>query len=150
MNANDIGERNKTVVDLTSDFQIFGPGPNGTCDLLVEIANGVCHAYLRDNSSTIVGDVWLYNVATTPETRPWAVKSARPPFLNPSEYINQSHDIMDYNRNSVSVKWVGESENLAAIVCMGGKEIAKVSPGEHPGYSALVQKNGPLARVWDR
>jgi hypothetical protein len=104
--------------------------------------------------NVIVGDVWLYNRAKTPEEVNWAIKENMP-FLNSSEYSKVSDIAILNNADSVSVKWFfidkdKEKSLLQEVrVYFDGKIVAILKHGSKPGWSINAKQNGPLAKVID-
>ena len=72
------------------------------------------------------------------------------PFLNPSEYVKESiPPIID--EDEIELKWtlVDNNETVKEVdVYINKKLIAKLSPGSKPGWSTVVIKDGPLAKVY--
>ncbi len=58
--------------------------PASSRSLIVEDDGRVAYAYLLDGKQ-MIADVWLYNVAPTPDHQDWKDRSQMP-FLNPRDY----------------------------------------------------------------
>lgn len=120
--------------------------PNGDWTVLVEDDDRVGHAYLL-HQGNIVSDVWLYNRGSAPEVAPWK-SGAQMPFQNPAEYVTEESVVHELSPDSLSVSWSGGDESHPeAIVRIDNRPIAWLAPEAKPGWSALVKRNGPLARV---
>ena len=127
-------------------FQVDWVAPNG--NRLQIYDNGtVCYAYWFDNTERIVADVWLYNVDPAPLYKPWKDKESLPPYLNPREYI---HKDLDYRptKNEIESEWVPSEDRIGAKIYLRSEVTSIIYPGDKPGRSRLVKKNGPLAHVW--
>jgi hypothetical protein len=107
----------------------------------IEDDGKVAYAYLL-RGDRIVGDVWLYNVAETPE----AVSFRDPalmPFLNPRPFC----------RSDVVLPRLGPSSTLRCAwteshvdLFVDDDWIARLQDGARPGWSKLAARPGPLAR----
>ena len=127
-------------------FQIDWTGPDGQ-RLHIYDDDVTGYAYWFDESGCIVGDVWLYNVAPSPDIKPWKDELEEPPYLNPKEYVLvelKSRPAKD----EIESQWIETDGSLGAIIFIDGKEVAIIRPGDTPGRSRLVSKNGPLAGIW--
>ncbi len=107
----------------------------------IEDNDKVCYAYLWKEKK-IVGDIWLYNHANTPNEPEWYNKENLP-FLNPAEFVKEN--LKPFNASSpVEVPWDFGEETVANIF-LASRLIAKLTVGARPGWSSLVTKDGPLA-----
>lgn len=115
---------------------------NTQYSVVVEDDSKVAYAYLFKGSE-VIGDVWLYNQASTPLIAKWDKKNL--PFLNPNEFVKE-HISPIVNDSEVTVVWyftyVGEFESV--LIYIHGKLTAKLSIGSMPGWSRCVLKDGPL------
>jgi len=111
--------------------------------IVIEDDGRVAYAYLLDDN-TVVGDVWLYNNQETPEDIEWNKENM--PFLNPKEYVKE--EILPISDDSdIHVEWeVAEDADIEAKVFLRETLIAKLAPFTSPGWSLLVEKDGPLAK----
>jgi len=100
----------------------------------------VAYAYLISNEKT-VGDVWLYNVAETPETVDWK-DSSQMPFLNPRKYCRDEAAPRLHSRANVDCTFV----EMGVEVRIDGILMARLETGSKPGWSRLALCAGPLAR----
>ena len=118
---------------------------NASYSLVIEDDSNVAYAYLlRDE--TIVADVWLYNRKSSPVQVEWEQKGGMP-FLNPQEYILEDVDfqrLIIKSLSDVEVKWNCAERRVE--IDIRGKLVAVLDVGSHVGFSALVKKDGPLAR----
>ncbi len=110
--------------------------------VLIEDDDKVCYAYLL-RGKRIVGDIWLYNIAPTPNEAEWHSKENLP-FLNPEEFVKENLEPFDA-WSPVEVTW-DFSEEIVANIFLASRLIAKLKEGSCPGWSSLVTKDGPLAR----
>lgn len=110
--------------------------------VLIEDDGKVCYAYLL-RGKRIVGDIWLYNIAPTPNEAEWHSKENLP-FLNPEEFVKENLEPFDA-WSPVEVTW-DFSEEIVANIFLASRLIAKLTVGSCPGWSSLVTKDGPLAR----
>ena len=127
--------------------QYFNP-KNNSYSIIIEDDGRVAYAYLLEKES-IIGDVWLYNRATTPEETDWQNK-ADLPFLNPREYIRFSSKIEHLSEFSdVKIQWfdLGDNVEISAKIFINEKMIAILKGGHKPGWSSMVKKDGPLAKM---
>ena len=112
---------------------------DGRRAVIVEVDDRVAYAYLLENDE-IVGDVWLYNVAPTPETVDWRDRDAMP-FLNPRSFC--SDEPAPDLRQDVECRWVED----AVEICAGGIVVGRLAAGAKPGWSRMARMDGPLART---
>lgn len=118
---------------------------NSRYAIIIEDDGKVAYAYLMlDNK--IIGDVWLYNQAPTPQLTTW--KEGDMPFLNPEEFVRENiRPIID--EDSIEIEWIrlkGSQPDKVEIF-IERKLIASISSGSNPGWSTLVKKDGPLAKL---
>jgi hypothetical protein len=118
----------------------------GDWSAILEDDDSVGYAYLLHHGK-VVSDVWLYNRGPAPEAAPWKT-DAQMPFLNPAEYIAEGGTIQEPAPEALDVSWSGDDgPNLQVVVLMEDRPIAWLAPKSKPGWSALVRRSGPLARV---
>lgn len=110
--------------------------------VLIEDDDKVCYAYLL-RGKRIVGDIWLYNIAPTPNEAEWHSKENLP-FLNPEEFVKENLEPFDA-WSPVEVTW-DFSEEIVANIFLASRLIAMLKEGSYPGWSSLVTKDGPLAQ----
>jgi len=118
---------------------------NEEYSVIIEDNELVAYAYLY-KGEIIVGDIWLYNQASTPVTSEWNKEDM--PFLNPLEFVkNNIEPIKD--KNEIALKWVLKKDKEVDYVLIKIRKelIAKLSEGATPGWSTCVIKDGPLAKV---
>jgi len=122
---------------------------NSGLRLLVEDTGDVCYAYIRESSGEICGDVWLYNRLPPPLEKPWK-SGGSTPYLNPAEYVRQQTALLlPESPSEFSVDWQRENNEIRALVSINSTVIAKIAPGERPGFSLLASKKGPLAKPFE-
>jgi len=114
--------------------------------VLIEDDDKVCYAYLL-KEKRIVGDIWLYNSAPTPNEPEWYSK-ANLPFLNPAEFV--SENLEPFNGSSPVVVTWDFGEQTVAKIFLASRLIAKLTEGSCPGWSSLVIKDGPLAQQMEQ
>jgi hypothetical protein len=112
---------------------------DGIHAVVIEVDNRVAYAYLLEGDR-VIGDVWLYNVDSTPETVDWHDREQMP-FLNPRPYCTGER-IPDL-RQDVHCNWSGDEVEIVS----DGSLVARLAPGAKPGWSRLALKNGPLAKT---
>ena len=102
------------------------------------------------NRKNIIGDIWLYNQASTPQEVNWNNQKEMP-FLNSAEYVQKSKKIIPItDKEEVHVEWRLSDRDQKLIevnIFLRDRLIAKMSPGSKPGWSNIVKKDGPLAKV---
>jgi hypothetical protein len=110
----------------------------------IEDDGKVAYAYLL-HGERIVADVWLYNVAETPESVSFR-DPALMPFLNPRAFC----------RLDVALARIGPASNLRCEwasthvdLFVDGEWTARLREGARPGWSKLASRPGPLARPLD-
>ena len=114
--------------------------------IIIDDDGRVAYAYLYKRND-IIGDVWLYNQATTPTFTQWNKEDM--PFLNPKEYIKDEIDPI-LNSNEVKLEWVTSNYSIdSVLIFVRNNLVAKIAPGFTPGWSTCVSKDGPLAKRYD-
>jgi hypothetical protein len=108
--------------------------------VVIEDDGRVAYAYLR-RGGEIVADVWLYNVAATPEEPTWTDRS-EVPYLNPRRYCTREEFPRITANTRVTCSVVSEQVEIR----VEGQLIARLQPGIKPGWSRLARMNGPLAK----
>ncbi|WP_146186662.1 hypothetical protein [Pedobacter sp. HMWF019] len=119
---------------------------NDVYSVIIEDDGKVAYAYLLKENN-VIGDVWLYNQAQTPLIANWTDKKELP-FLNSKEFIKQQIEPIN-DSYEIDLEW-SVSNDLAVdkvLIYIRKELIAKLTPGSMPGWSAVVVKDGPLARV---
>lgn len=117
--------------------------PSSDLQLIVEDNGKVAYAYLL-REKRIVGDVWLYNQAPTPDEPEWKDRGQMP-FLNSSRYCTQPGDFKPLKSlDDISVDWLQDG----AAIKIRGALFATVAVGQKPGSSKFAAHDGPLARVF--
>lgn len=117
--------------------------PNGELALVVEDDNRVAYAYLLQGEQ-IVGDVWLYNVAATPETAPWRTGEEMP-FLNPAGYCKPGPIPRLTKMSIIQCRWYSDAVDLV----VDGVKWAHLQKGKKPGWCRWSMREGPVARPLD-
>jgi hypothetical protein len=113
--------------------------PGTALSVVLEDDGRVAYAYLTDGGK-IVADVWLYNIAPTPERVDWRDKTQMP-FLNPKKFCKQeSFPRITEQSNVVCTARAGQ-----VYVTIDGQLIARLEANVRPGWSKLASRNGPLA-----
>ncbi len=116
--------------------------PNGINAVFLEDDGNTGYGYLVQNNE-IMCDVWLYNVGCNPESVNWKVKSNLP-FCNPAKYCTEEMlpRISEDLKLRIECIW---SNNFVTIL-LDGRPLAKLCPGDYPGWSRTAKLAGPLAR----
>jgi len=114
--------------------------PGSTLSVLLEDDGRVAYAYLRDGNR-IVADVWLYNVAETPERVDWRDRTQMP-FLNPKAFCKSDASMRITPQSQVRCTSHGELFDIE----VDGRLIARLGRETRPGWSRLAAKAGPLAK----
>ncbi len=124
----------------TNDVLLRFDAPDGRRSVVVEDDGRVAYAYLLQEEQ-IVGDVWLYNVAQTPDEVDWKDRAAMP-FLNPKSFCSS----MPMNRlrstSKVECRW----RPIGADIVVDDILVARIDHGSKPGWSGGAAKEGPLAK----
>jgi hypothetical protein len=108
--------------------------------VVLEDDGRVAYAYLLDHEN-VVSDVWLYNVADTPNVVDWNDESQMP-FLNPQSFCKTETAPRLTQRASIECIWFDEGVE----VVVNGVLVARLKPGAKPGWSRLALRPGPLAK----
>ena len=114
--------------------------------VIIEDDGKVCYAYLLLKSD-IIGDVWLYNQAETPERVEW--KKENMPFLNPAEFIDSNYKtkpILGDKDVEVRFDFGGGTSLKQVKIHLRGRLLAIIKPDSKPGWSMSIIKDGPLAK----
>jgi hypothetical protein len=120
---------------------------NKSYSLAIEEDGRVAYAYLMYEED-IIGDIWLYNQISTPIKVNWKNVDDMP-FLNPEEYIKVNIPPV-VNEDEIRLQWVPNNNDNSikeVDIYIRQKLIAKLSSGSTPGWSTVVIKDGPLAKV---
>lgn len=142
------GTENRTVDDSTKNHGVVLriDAPDGSRALVLEDDGKVAYAYLLEQGG-VVGDVWLYNVAETPESVDWRDEAAMP-FLNPRRYCRGETVARLRDDSAVACEWSSQG----VVVVVDGVRLARLERGAKPGWSRLAGLPGPLAKplegVW--
>jgi hypothetical protein len=127
-------------VSLLLEFRHVDTG----CSVVIDDDGRVAWAYLKSPDEQILADVWLYNVAPTPEVSDWA-DPAQAPFLNPSALADPLPQPLPESPDDLTVQWVVDGQLLLADVLLRGVLVARLSPGATPGWNVLATIAGPCA-----
>lgn len=118
---------------------------------IIEDNGRVAYAYLlcRDE---VVGDLWLYNQASTPSTPEWNDRS-KMPFLNAKEYVDvirMAHPIM--STEEIAIHWIDSASALAVELSLSlrGQLYGILASGMKPGWTIAASMDGPLAKVLNK
>jgi hypothetical protein len=117
--------------------------PDGGLAVELDDDGKVAYAYLRDGNA-IVGDVWLYNAAETPEAVDWTDRSALP-FLNPKKFCTGESVPRLTESAVVTCQWSAEG----VAVTIDGVLVAVLKRGAKPGWSRLAAQPNRLAKPLD-
>jgi hypothetical protein len=120
---------------------------HGAWTVVVEDDDRVAYAYLH-HQGLMVGDVWLYNRGLSPQRPPWQEPRSEMPFLNSAQHVHENGSVRSPSPDDVSVTWADRTDSDPPVtVWIGNQPVAWLAPGAKPGWSALVQRDGPLART---
>ncbi len=111
--------------------------------VIVEDDGRVAYAYLKVGEK-MVSDVWLYNVAETPERVDWRDK-AQLPFLNPKGFCHERTFARITEQSNVAC--TVEADQVE--VTLDGQLIARLKANARPAWSKLASRKGPLALPLD-
>ncbi len=119
---------------------------NNKYSIIIEDDDRVGYAYLLHDKN-IIGDVWLYNRATTPVSSNWDKNEM--PFLNPAPFIKDINFEIPKSIEEFDFEWMGNEKNdlLKVNIYIKKKLTAIIAPGSKPGWSINVKKDGPLAQI---
>lgn len=131
---------------MTEFYNQYFCGEINMFSVIVEDDGRVAYAYLMKHT-TIVGDVWLYNQEKAPDQIDWNNKELTP-FLNPKEYVGENIQPVRFSEE-ITPEWslTKEKRLYFVSIIINNKLIAKLSEESKPGWSSLVVKNGPLAKI---
>ena len=94
----------------------------------------------------VVGDVWLYNLAETPDEPQWD-DPEQLPFLNAREYVVDVRFPPVVSEDEIVFHWHHRGENFDHLdLHVRGELLARVSDGSKPGWCRLAKIDGPLAK----
>lgn len=113
--------------------------------VVIEDDDKGCYAYLLEEGQ-IISDVWLYNHIETPESVDWGNKEDLP-FANPEMFVKNNLPPFD-EYTPVEVNWGGKDDKVYAEVYGSNVLLAKLEAGAFPGWSTLVERDGPLALIY--
>ncbi|HEU4408221.1 MAG TPA: hypothetical protein VFS43_23365 [Polyangiaceae bacterium] len=125
---------------VPSDLLLRFDAPDGRRAVVLEDDGRVAYAYLLQEES-VVGDVWLYNVAEAPTAVDWKDRSAMP-FLNPKKFCAQANVPRLSETSKVECRW----RESGVDVSVNGLLIARIDRGSKPGWSRGAGLAGPLAK----
>lgn len=130
---------------MTEFFDQFFCEANNDYSVVVEDDGRVAYAYLLylDN---IIGEVWLYNQASTPKEPEWHSKE-KMPFLNSDEFIKENiSPILGSEELKVDWKLSKGIYIDEVLISIRDKLVAMLAQNSTPGWSLMVSKDGPLAK----
>ncbi|WP_437921204.1 hypothetical protein [Sphingobacterium sp. LRF_L2] len=113
--------------------------------VIIEDDDKVCYAYLLEENQ-IISDVWLYNHIDTPESVDWKNKEDLP-FANPTMFVKKNISPFDTS-TSINIQWGSYDGKVCVKVYASNILLAKLEKDALPGWSTLVEKDGPLALVY--
>ncbi|RYD18752.1 MAG: hypothetical protein EOP88_21500 [Verrucomicrobiaceae bacterium] len=120
--------------------------PCGSHLLTLEADGKVAYAYLQSDGS-IVGDLWLYNQASTPLEPEWRDRK-NIPFSNSREFVVDDGKLdPEPSVGDVRVEWKSDDRGTVAYIYFSNVFHGVVGVGDRPGYARLAGKDGPVARV---
>lgn len=120
----------------------------GQWKVVVDDDDRAVYAYLLKDDE-VVGDVWICN-RVRPAEPEWKLPNADElmPFLNPVPYVESEHaGVAEHDPESISVSWSHDGDSVSVQVLDAGKVLARLVPGERPGWCVNAKLSGPLAQV---
>ena len=114
--------------------------------VVIEDDNKVCYAYLLEGDQ-ITSDVWIYNHIETPESVDWKNREDLP-FANPKMFVKNNIPPFDES-TLIDVQWGRDGGNVYVKVYASNVLLAKLENDAFPGWSILVEKDGPLALIYE-
>jgi hypothetical protein len=106
----------------------------------------VGYAYFAD-ADGICGDVWLYNRGPAPKEPEWT-DPEKAPFANPEAFVVPLAALpLPTSADDFYVEWRMAEDAVEAWIFVHGRPLAKLMAGAKPGWSVLVSRDGPLAKV---
>ncbi len=115
--------------------------------IIIEDDGRVAYAYLLKDED-IIADVWLYNHELAPAVANWEESDV--PFINATIFIKaEAYANPIQNENELDFKWALANEIIVVSIYINGILIACLKPGDFPGFSTMVVKDGPLAKVYE-
>ena len=112
--------------------------------LRIEDDGQVAYAYLLRREK-IISFVWLYN--RLPPSDDFEVRLPSRPVLNPLPFLKEGSLVMHPDPSDFSAIWLKRKKEVQAAIYISGKLHAILSDDSSPGWSVLVQLDGPVARV---
>lgn len=129
---------------MTEFYKQFFCETNQSYSLIIEDDGRVAYAYLLLNEE-IIGDLWLYNQEETPTVSDWS-NPDNMPFLNSQQFILRNIEPI-LNEDNLDLAWKETKENeFEVLIHIHGELIGRIELGATPGWSAVVAKDGPLAK----
>jgi len=120
---------------------------DGNRSVVIEDDGRVGYAYLLDRDKHICGDVWLYNRCPTPIEPEWHDREGAP-YANPVPFVDDREIFaLPRSADDFSVEWKCKDGSYFAWVYIKATLAAILAGGHKPGWSVLVAKDGPLAKV---
>jgi hypothetical protein len=135
-----MSDEENTSPGVYAEAQMFGQDFTAVFD-----DNGkVAYAFLLYQGE-IITDVWLYNVAPTPEE----FGLDQPPHLNPKGYARDEAYPRIEREDQVEFRFItpGEIRTLYVELHLRGEFFAKLVPDQVPGWSKWAAQDGDLALV---
>lgn len=130
---------------MTTFFKQFCSSVDKCFSIIIEDDGRVAYAYLLKDKE-LIGDVWLYNQAPSPKKVDW--QKGKMPFLNPEEFIISDYKLKPImNESEVRIDWIFNLNKIRAYIHIHNECIALLEEGAKPGWSRIVVKNGPLAKI---
>lgn len=123
---------------------------NPDYSVLIEADERVSYGYLLKGKE-IIGDVWLFNIMSTPVNVDWRNKEEMP-FLNPIGLAQtQQVKLSSTDLQDIEVEWAYDNTTdiVTASIYLRMELFAVLQSNALPGWCINAKKNGPLSKCFD-
>lgn len=131
---------------MTEYFGQFFCESNDRYSVVIEDNGRVAYAYLLWDEE-IIGDVWLYNQAATPLIFDTTNEI---PFLNSADFVRKNIAPITADGEVQIIWFLTQGDMADATIYVRDELVAGIKNGLNPGWSAMVNMDGPLAKVLKR
>ena len=117
---------------------------NDIDNLCIEVFPDVCIAfYVSKAEKRMTGDVWLFNIGSTPLNPPWDEVDTWENFQNSSEYCYPHNIVTPILESDFEVHF--NESTSAFVIYFRGKLIGTLADHQRPGQSSFAKKDSPVA-----